>query len=149
MATNNIGTITNSGTGSGSTLISAIIGASVTNVIQNSATSQLNLSGVNTFTGTGLTIKSGTVLGTTSASAFGAGNITLGDTTGTASATLLEGTTGLTIARVINRSGAAALNGLPRPAPLSPAEVCQLAAQGSVILDVRAAADFGAGPSNG
>jgi rhodanese-related sulfurtransferase len=45
----------------------------------------------------------------------------------------------------INRSGAAALNGLPRPAPLSPAEVCKLAAQGSVILDVRAAADFGAG----
>jgi len=45
----------------------------------------------------------------------------------------------------INRSGAAALNRLPRPAPLSPAEVCKLAAQGSVILDVRAAADFGAG----
>jgi hydroxyacylglutathione hydrolase len=45
----------------------------------------------------------------------------------------------------INRAGAPALNGLPRPAALSSAEVCKLAAQGYVILDVRTAADFGAG----
>ena len=45
----------------------------------------------------------------------------------------------------INRAGAPALNGLPRRAALSPAEVCKLAAQGYVILDVRAAAEFGAG----
>src|SRR6266404_979240 len=45
----------------------------------------------------------------------------------------------------INRIGAASLNGLPRPAPLSPAEVCKLAAQGFVILDVRSAGEFGAG----
>jgi len=45
----------------------------------------------------------------------------------------------------INRTGAASLNGLPRPAPLSPAEVCKLAAQGYVILDVRSAGEFGAG----
>ena len=45
----------------------------------------------------------------------------------------------------INRSGAPALNGLPRPAALSPAEVRSLAANGYVILDVRAATDFGAG----
>jgi glyoxylase-like metal-dependent hydrolase (beta-lactamase superfamily II)/rhodanese-related sulfurtransferase len=45
----------------------------------------------------------------------------------------------------INRSGAAALNGLPKPAALSSAEVCELAAQGQVILDVRPAAEFGAG----
>jgi len=45
----------------------------------------------------------------------------------------------------INRTGADALNGLPQAAALSPAEVCKFAAQGSVILDVRAAADFGAG----
>src|SRR5207244_10159245 len=32
-----------------------------------------------------------------------------------------------------------------RPAPLSPAEVCKLAAQGFVILDVRSAGEFGAG----
>jgi hydroxyacylglutathione hydrolase len=45
----------------------------------------------------------------------------------------------------INRTGAEALNGLPPAAALSPAEVYKLAAQGSVILDVRDAADFGAG----
>ncbi|HVS82838.1 MAG TPA: rhodanese-like domain-containing protein [Pyrinomonadaceae bacterium] len=45
----------------------------------------------------------------------------------------------------INRAGAQALKGLPRPAALSPAEVCKLAAQGYVILDVRATAEFGAG----
>ena len=45
----------------------------------------------------------------------------------------------------INRSGAAALTGLPKPARLSPAEVYELGAQGQVILDVRPAAEFGAG----
>jgi hydroxyacylglutathione hydrolase len=45
----------------------------------------------------------------------------------------------------INRAGAPALNGLPRPSALSSAEVRNLAAEGYVILDVRAAADFGAG----
>jgi hydroxyacylglutathione hydrolase len=45
----------------------------------------------------------------------------------------------------INRTGAEALNGLPPVAALSPAEVYQLAARGSAILDVRDAADFGKG----
>lgn len=45
----------------------------------------------------------------------------------------------------LNRAGASALNGLPKPAAQSPAQVSQLAAQGHVILDVRPAADFGAG----
>jgi glyoxylase-like metal-dependent hydrolase (beta-lactamase superfamily II)/rhodanese-related sulfurtransferase len=45
----------------------------------------------------------------------------------------------------INRSGAPALNGLSKPSALSPAEVCKLAARDHVILDVRPAADFGAG----
>ncbi len=45
----------------------------------------------------------------------------------------------------INRTGAAALNGLAQAAALSPAEVGELAAHGAVILDVRSAADFGAG----
>ena len=45
----------------------------------------------------------------------------------------------------INRTGAAALNGLPKPSAISPTEVCTLAAQGHVILDVRPAAEFGAG----
>lgn len=45
----------------------------------------------------------------------------------------------------INRTGAEALTGLSPAPALSAAEVCKLAAQGSVILDVRAADDFGAG----
>jgi len=45
----------------------------------------------------------------------------------------------------INRTGPGALTELPRLAPLSPAEVCSLATQGSVVLDVRAAEVFGAG----
>ena len=45
----------------------------------------------------------------------------------------------------INRTGAEALTLLPPAPALSPAEVCKLAAQGSVILDVRDANDFGAG----
>jgi len=49
----------------------------------------------------------------------------------------------------INRTGAEALTGLPPAAALSPVEVSKLAAQGSVILDVRDAADFGAGHIRG
>jgi hydroxyacylglutathione hydrolase len=45
----------------------------------------------------------------------------------------------------INRTGAEALNGLSQAAALSPAEFVDLAASGAVILDVRDAADFGAG----
>ena len=45
----------------------------------------------------------------------------------------------------INRAGASALNGLPKASALSPAEVSKLAAESYVILDVRQAADFGAG----
>src|SRR5229473_851631 len=45
----------------------------------------------------------------------------------------------------INRAGAPPLNGLSQPAALSPAEVRELGGQGHVILDVRAATDFGAG----
>lgn len=45
----------------------------------------------------------------------------------------------------INRTGAEALNGLQQAAARSPAELIELAAHGAVILDVRDAADFGAG----
>ncbi len=45
----------------------------------------------------------------------------------------------------INRAGAQALEELPRPAELSPAEVNKLQQQGHVILDVREGARFGAG----
>jgi len=90
------GTITNSGTGTQSSLISGTIGANVTGVIQNSATSQLTLSGTNTSFNSGLTIKRGTVSGTTSANAFGANTnvITIGDSSGSANATLNGGFAG-------------------------------------------------------
>ncbi|MDX6527723.1 MAG: hydroxyacylglutathione hydrolase [Blastocatellia bacterium] len=45
----------------------------------------------------------------------------------------------------INRTGAESLKGLPTAAALTAAEVSKLAGDGSVILDVRDAADFGAG----
>ena len=43
----------------------------------------------------------------------------------------------------INRSGADALSGLPKPEPLSPDEVRDFGQHGCVILDVRTAAEFG------
>jgi hydroxyacylglutathione hydrolase len=45
----------------------------------------------------------------------------------------------------INRSGAESLTGLPAASPLGAAEVSKLSEQGAVILDVRDAAQFGAG----
>jgi hydroxyacylglutathione hydrolase len=45
----------------------------------------------------------------------------------------------------INRSGAASLEALSRPAALSPKEFGELAARGHLILDVRSASEFGAG----
>ncbi len=82
------GSLTNSGTGSGTTIISGSIGANVTNVVQNSANSQLTLSGSNVFGG-GLDIVNGTVSATTSTNALGAGPVYLGDISGSANATLL------------------------------------------------------------
>lgn len=43
----------------------------------------------------------------------------------------------------INRSGADALSGLPKPQPLSPDEVRDFGQHGCVILDVRTAGEFG------
>jgi rhodanese-related sulfurtransferase len=45
----------------------------------------------------------------------------------------------------LNRAGAPPLEALARPAALAPEEVAGLAQQGHVILDTRAAAEFGAG----
>ncbi len=55
--------------------------------ISNSGTGITTLNGANTFSG-GLIIQQGTVSGTTSANAFGSGSISLGDTSGSANATL-------------------------------------------------------------
>ena len=57
---NHTGGITNSGTGSGETLISIAIGANVTAVVQNSATSALKLTAANTYSGD-TTISAGTL----------------------------------------------------------------------------------------
>ncbi len=101
-AINNIGTITNSGTGNRTTTISAVIGTNVTGVIQNSATSQLTLSGNNSSYAGGVTISAGTVLLSTSANAAGTGTITLGDSAGGSNAaTLLVATNSLTYANAI------------------------------------------------
>jgi len=45
----------------------------------------------------------------------------------------------------INRAGAAAMDQLPQPKALTPAEVFKRAQDGAIILDVRSAAEFGAG----
>ena len=49
----------------------------------------------------------------------------------------------------INRTGAVALDELPRPKELSPAEVSALSNQGHVLLDVRSSAAFGNGHVRG
>ncbi len=71
---NNTGTITNSGTGTRSVTIEGVIGANVSGVIQNSATSSLILNGVNTYTG-GTTLSAGTI--EYKSSGFGTGNISV------------------------------------------------------------------------
>ncbi len=68
---NNTSTVTHSGTGTGGTLISSVIGSNVTGVTQNSGTSNLTLTGANIFTTLTtitagvLNIQNATALGTT------------------------------------------------------------------------------------
>jgi hypothetical protein len=78
--------VTFSGTSTGATAISFAIGSNVTNLIKNdNTTSTLTLNTANA--NQALAINEGTVVGTTSATAFGTGAITLGDSAG-GSATL-------------------------------------------------------------
>ena len=103
---NPIGTVTNSGTGTGSTLISAVLGTNVTGVTQNSATSPLTLSGANTSTGL-TTVSAGALRATSSPSALGAlsaGNLAL-----TAGTLELANDTGLNFARNTTVSGGATI----------------------------------------
>jgi autotransporter-associated beta strand protein len=75
-AVTNAGQVVNSGTGSGATLISAVIGAPVS-VLQNSVSSELILSGANTCTG-GVTVAAGTLrVSNASGSASGTGTLTI------------------------------------------------------------------------
>jgi autotransporter-associated beta strand protein len=84
---NNTGTVTNSGTGTGGTLISAVIGANVTGVTQNSSTSNLTLTGANTFT-TLTTITAGVL---NIQNATGLGTTTTGTTVASGAALELQG----------------------------------------------------------
>lgn len=79
------GSITNSGTGSSTTVgnidttISAVIGTNVTGVNQNSANSRLNLTGANTFT-SNILVSSGTLLANRTTSAAAPTSGALGNT---------------------------------------------------------------------
>ncbi|PHX98997.1 MAG: hypothetical protein CK530_06615, partial [Planctomycetaceae bacterium] len=84
---NNTGTVTNFGWGSGSTLISAVIGTNVTGVIQNSTSSGLSLTAANLYTGA-TSINSGTLtlsgagqINASTAINFNGGTLTLTNTT--------------------------------------------------------------------
>jgi autotransporter-associated beta strand protein len=74
---NNVGSITNSGTGNGSSDISAVIGTNVTGVFQNSVSSGLTLSGANTYTAP-TTISAGTLTLIGSGSFAASSTITVG-----------------------------------------------------------------------
>jgi len=82
----NLGANTLNVNGTDATTLSGIV-SSATGAIVKAGAGTLILSGANTFGG-GLTIKAGTVSGTTSVAAFGAGSVTLGDSATNASATL-------------------------------------------------------------
>jgi fibronectin-binding autotransporter adhesin len=91
---NNTGSLTNSGSSSTGVTINATIGANVTAVVQNSATSALTLSASNSFTG-GLAILAGTVNETNGGdNSLGTGTITLGNSANTGQAATLVTTSG-------------------------------------------------------
>jgi fibronectin-binding autotransporter adhesin len=85
----NDGTITNQGTGTGTATISGVIGNNVDGIIQNSLTSGLTLSGLNTFTGP-IDIKAGTLTMTSAATTLGNATnvVTIGNATENKAATL-------------------------------------------------------------
>jgi len=85
---NNTGTITNIGSGSGTTNISGGVGSNVTAVVENSTTSALTISGqliLNPTSGTTLTNSSGTaLLKLTGGTSFNSGNLILDNNSATA-----------------------------------------------------------------
>lgn len=92
--------------GTGLVTLNGVIGADVGQVIQNSSTGALTLGGVANLWNGGLVIKAGTVTGGNNAGTFGASTnvITLGDTSGSANATLAA-VSSLTYAQPINVVG--------------------------------------------
>ena len=94
-APNHIGRVINSGTGSAasngaSVVVSGILGANLTGVVQDSATSPMSLSANNASYSAGILIKKGVLLGLTSSNSLGssANVVTIGDSSGSADATL-------------------------------------------------------------
>jgi len=91
--------------GAGAQSFTGATGTPTNGALVKIGTGTLTLTGSNTFTG-GLTIKAGTMIGSTSASAFGNGNITLGDTSGNSNATLsTSATSGLIYTNAITVAG--------------------------------------------
>src|SRR5262249_7481800 len=89
-AVNNIGAITNSGTGAGTASISGVIGTNVTSLTENGVSSLL-LSGAsaNTFTGPASVVNGTLILGKTAVLAIN-GNLAIGDGTGAASSAIVQ-----------------------------------------------------------
>ena len=94
-APNHVGRIINSGTGTAATngasaVLSGILGANITGIVQDSATSPLSLSANNANYAGGMLIKKGVLIALTNSNALGsaANVITIGDSAGSADATL-------------------------------------------------------------
>jgi len=108
---NHTGIVTHTGAGGGATTLTNI-GSNVTQVIQNSTTSQLNINGTGNSFGS-LFIKAGTVVGsgnnTGLVDSLGTGLITLGDTGGSLAATLTGNGVAGTIANDIELATGASL----------------------------------------
>lgn len=83
---NHNGTVTNSGAGGATNLISAGVGSNVTGITQNSTTSALTVSGALTVNGTATTLTNtaGTALLTLSGGTTGTGNLVLNNDSATA-----------------------------------------------------------------
>lgn len=87
-------TLTLDGSGSGNTVINNLIssaGGQVALIVNKTGSGNVTITGSNTFFTGSTTVRSGTLLVTTNGNALGSGIVTLGDTGGSANATLLNG----------------------------------------------------------
>lgn len=113
------GSITNSGTGTagvnigGGSIGTALIGANVTSITQNSATSILTVYGGNTAFVGGVTVLTGTAnLVNSNVSGGALGSITLGDTTGSADASVYIGSGSTNATPITVRAGSSGVKTL-------------------------------------
>lgn len=105
-AINHAGKVTNTGTGSGTTTISSSIGANVTEIVENSATSTLLLNGSNSAFAGNYSINSGRMAIGAGFTANAGSNFNLGSTTAGTNNTTLSFVNNFTITNDINiRSG--------------------------------------------